>query len=204
MNSSEIAKIYDEQCVKSKSSWEASFWSGAEDQYGRFVVVGSHLGNFGSIIDVGCGQGDFFYFLLRRNPNLFYLGLDLSAEAISRAKKHTQAYFLHDDFLTSESLTTVDYVVGMGAFSMIADGDQYEYLGNALSKCFSLCKKGVVFTITAESADVKFPQIFYYSPIRVLEIICKITPYFVLNTSSLGSEILGVLIKNESEDNSQV
>ena len=79
-----IETFFDECCkLYGDKSWAASAWASKENQHAMFRCL-SLVGDMseGSVLDVGCGQGDFCDFLGTEN----YTGIDISKEMITRAK----------------------------------------------------------------------------------------------------------------------
>lgn len=67
MDSNEIAAYYDETCRNSQYGWQASLLFSEDDQYVRFATVNSIIAPNSSVLDVGCGQGDFCPFAVPKN-----------------------------------------------------------------------------------------------------------------------------------------
>lgn len=196
MDFSEIADYYDESCRSTEHSWQAACWFSEEDQYVRFSIVNGIINApNSSILDVGCGQGDFCTFA--QNKNLLYTGIDVSGLMIEKAKQRfPKANFVQWDFLSLPPEEKFDYVLALGSFS-IKTNDQYEYIESAIKKCYETCNKAVAITMTVETADVKYDdsQIFYYCPKKIFEIATSLTPYLIVNTASLPCELVLFMFK---------
>mgnify|MGYP003143015467 FL=1 len=52
----------------------------------RFDTMGTHIPTRGSLLDVGCGLGNFCRYIKARNPALDVVGIDYSKFAIKKAK----------------------------------------------------------------------------------------------------------------------
>ena len=72
MDKQEIIKFYNESCENSTSGWEASRWFSEESQYERFAIAAGFLLPECSVLDVGCGTGDFYEFIKSRYKNIKY------------------------------------------------------------------------------------------------------------------------------------
>jgi len=88
----------------SKSLWEQQYGSGHWDylhslgERGRFSVLAGYLHELkpdGAVLDVGCGEGLLYQRLLSRPSH--YLGLDISAAAIERARTTSTGQFVCTD-----------------------------------------------------------------------------------------------------------
>lgn len=191
MDSSEIAAYYDQSCRNSQYGWQASLLFSEDDQYVRFATVNSIIAPNSSVLDVGCGQGDFCPFA--KIKNLFYTGVDVSGEMIQKAKqKFPAANFVQWDFVSNPIEEKFDYVMALGTFSLKVE-NQYEYIEKALRQCFANCNKAVAATILTTVSDVKYEgdesKLFYYDPAKLFAIASKITPYLIFNTATLPCEV---------------
>lgn len=183
-----IPKFYDQSCEDSKYGWQASRWQSEDDQFERFVAASiSLLHSNCSILDVGCGQGDFYDFIRSRYKGIEYKGIDVSEKMITKAKeKHGN--FENKDILNFEE--SFDYVFALGTFNLCTS-DQYEYLTKHIKKCFECCKKSLVVALTSEASEVKYERpIYYYCPRKVLDLALQVSPYISINTAVLPSEII--------------
>jgi SAM-dependent methyltransferase len=189
-----IAQFYDELCKNCELGWQAAGWMSEENQYANFVLISSIISPNSSVLDVGCGQGDFYNYI--KNNKIQYYGIDISELMIKKAKQtNPNVKFFQKDFL-EEKFENFDYVIASGAFSFKTK-NQYEYIENCIEKCYKTCNKAAALTVTSELADIKYDEpLFYYSPIQILEIALKFTPYIIINTSSLPNELVLFLYKN--------
>lgn len=189
-----IAEFYNELCRSFEHSWQAAGWESQDNQYVNFLLLESIISPNSSVLDVGCGQGDLYSKI--KNKNVKYQGWDISDLMIEKAKsKHPKVSFLNKDFF-EDSSEKFDCVVAAGAFSFKVE-DQYSYIEKAIRLCVDRCNSAAAITMTSELADVKYEEpLFYYSPVKILEISLSITPYVILNTSSLPNEMVLFLYKN--------
>lgn len=189
-----IAEFYDELCKNCELGWQAAGWMSEENQYANFVLISSIIAPNSSVLDVGCGQGDFYNYI--KNNKIQYCGIDISELMIKKAKQNNpNINFFQKDFL-EENFENFDYVIASGAFSFKTK-NQYEYIENCIEKCYKICNRASALTVTSELADIKYDEpLFYYSPIEILEIALKFTPYVIINTSSLPNELVLFMYKN--------
>ncbi|WP_452223637.1 class I SAM-dependent methyltransferase [Lacinutrix chionoecetis] len=96
-------------------------WTTKQAQQLRFEAIVSLFDfNNASVLDIGCGDGDFKAFLDERFVNIDYIGIDIQNQFIDFAKKRFKdqknTWFYHTDFTTCQ-LPNVDVVVACGALS---------------------------------------------------------------------------------------
>ncbi len=188
-----IPKFYDDLCLCSENSWNSCGWDSQDTQYAHFVLLGSVIKQNSTVIDVGCGQGDFYNYL--KNLNIKYLGIDFSEQMIKIAQqKHKEADFLKANFF--DCSLKADFVIASGSFNFKVE-NQYEYIQNAIKLCYETCNKACAIALTSDLAKVKYEEpIFYYCPKKLLEISLNLTSKVVLNTSSFEDEFILLLHKD--------
>jgi cyclopropane fatty-acyl-phospholipid synthase-like methyltransferase len=111
-----------------------------------------------TLLDVGCGYGDFFYYYVTRNFMLSrYSAVDLNPDFISETKERMVADGfggvlgnLKDssmlDYLSAPTVTQHDAVVCISAFSSFAD-DGLDKLKQSIEAMFDNCIHATVFTV---------------------------------------------------------
>lgn len=126
-----------------------------------------------SILDVGCGTGDLYEYLLQFE-NVHYTGIDVFEEGIKKAKrKFPDGNFQHQDFLTIEE-AQYDFVLSSGALTTKLHTDNYEVLYSWVKKMWEIAQVGVVFNLLLEryNGDYSY-NLFVYNRQRVLELTAK-------------------------------
>ncbi|MDQ6991692.1 MAG: class I SAM-dependent methyltransferase [Mariprofundaceae bacterium] len=127
----------------------ALYWSGKDIQDIRFQVsadIGIQDGD--SILDVGCGFGDFKCWAEKKELTLDYTGIDLSPDLLAEAeKRHPDAKFLEGDLfdMTFEN-ENFDWVILSGALNEQLN-DKSAYAKRVIQRMYRLCRKGVAFNM---------------------------------------------------------
>jgi ubiquinone/menaquinone biosynthesis C-methylase UbiE len=159
-----------------------------------------------SVLDVGCGVGDFWKQIDQKNLPIDYLGVDISKEVIQEAMLKNpslpkRANFACGDFLDIEFQGKFDWVIAAGSFNLSlqsSDNFQYQYVDFIFEKMFKLCKKGVVVTMLSDLGSFPnglFKDLFYYSPSKILSHSLKLTNSVILDHDSLDSQFICSLLK---------
>ena len=122
-----------------------SLWGSKESQEVRFSVL-CRIGELAgaTILDVGCGFGDFYGYLAKRRVILGdYLGIDCVEDMLAVARKrHPDARFENWDLSEVADSMKLDWVFGSGLFTLTGS-EWSEYLVQTVRKMFSLAKRGV-------------------------------------------------------------
>jgi SAM-dependent methyltransferase len=122
-------------------------WYSEDSQKIRFEVLASFLKDeifSSSIVDAGCGFGDFYLFLEKQNliPKQ-YIGIDCVQDFIDISKQRLpNRTFTCRDILRDE-LVYADWYVASGSLNILNSFDTWVFL----EKMLSYSKKGVVFNI---------------------------------------------------------
>lgn len=126
-----------------------------------------------SILDVGCGTGDLYEYLLQFDQ-VKYLGIDVFEEGVKKAQqKFPAGKFIVEDFLTAD-LEKSDFVFSSGALTTKLHSDNYQILSTWVKKMWELTKVGMVFNVLLERYSGDYSHNLYvYNKQRVLELTAK-------------------------------
>ena len=168
-----LASVYEPDNVKRTG------WSSRSTQIARFSVlakIGSLKGK--SILDVGCGIGDFYKYLLERKFQGKYIGYDLVAANCSAAsEKYGSGLFFQRDILDITDEQQFDYVLASGIFYLPAD-DWNDAVSITLKRMFELCKIGIAANFLSIYSPNKIPDLFYVHPATIINICSNFTNVF--------------------------
>jgi len=119
-------------------------WSSDAHQTIRFdkilTLLGEDIKNI-SIVDAGCGFGDFYMYLQDNNLHVEkYTGIDSLKKMCTIAKKKTGCDIIHADITTSQ-LPSADYYICSGALNVLTAFETHLFIQN----CFTSSKKGFIF-----------------------------------------------------------
>ncbi len=101
-----------------------------------------------SVLDLGCGYGEFKPFLDERFSDVTYLGIDFLDEFIQVAKKRfgklDNTFFLKADFHTAV-FPKVDFIVASGSLNYRSTNPEHPW--NVIEKMWLSAEKGVAFNL---------------------------------------------------------
>jgi len=127
----------------------ALYWSGRGIQELRFRVladVGIQAGD--SVLDVGCGFGDFKGWSDSSACPVDYTGIDLSPDLLMQAEqRHPDAAFYAGDLFDMDFADdSFDWVILSGALNeQLHDDSAYAF--RVITRMYKLCRKGVAFNM---------------------------------------------------------
>lgn len=192
---------YDKAFEQYGKSHKALLWGGdAEKQVRRFKGISEHIitnPSINSVLDVGCGFGDFYSYLSSAGFTGSYTGLDLNSNFIKVAKSLFPAgTFICgslDELMTKK---TYDAVISCGIFNYkLRNGCNLKYIENSLNKIFSLCNCLSSCDFLTSIVDWKNTNSFHLDPLDLIQMVTPITNKFRINHHYLEYEYSVTLFK---------
>lgn len=161
---------------------QALGWTGETEQLIRFQAlldIGDLTGR--TILDVGSGLGDLYYFLRLNLDHFAYLGVELVPVLYAEAqKKYPEAKFINQDFLEFP-VHLFDYVLSSGAMSFKVPNHKEKYFA-MIEKMFALSKAGVAFNMLNKAWHADDDLYAAYDSAEI-EAFCRtIAPKIILKT----------------------
>ncbi len=174
-------KFYKNALKKHGANARGLNWHGDYSQMKRFEVILGLLSNdlspADTIIDAGCGFGDFYTFINNLH-DINYTGYEIVSENIQIAKKRTSQKVYHVDILT-DSLEVADFYIASGSMNILSRFETYLFI----ERCFSHCKKGFVFNLPyGKNENCNFN---YFLPSDIKEFVKKFDCEVILKTGYL-------------------
>lgn len=170
----------------------------------RFTAL-SEIGNLDgcSILDVGCGFGDFYGFLVNRGITVDYTGVDINPQFIEIAKNaYPDARFIAGDFDDSCLQENYDWVFAAGIFT-IRISDNEAFTKAMLRKMLSVSRRGV-------AADFLLPtysehdEYWRPAPDEMLRFCRTLSRRVALRCDYMADEYCVYLYKNDQADERNV
>lgn len=191
-------RYFDQKASLSDGGAEAVGWFDRETQEKRFLVLSLMTDWTGcTLLDVGCGTGDFYRYLRKQCIDVEYTGIDCSAVMVKQAKQlNPGGMFSEQDFFDDSFSARYDFIVASGVFNYRVD-DQVNFLFAGIKKMFDLCHQGITFNILSNCTplDQQFKTFFYYDPVEVLRFCLTLTPYVELKQNYLPNDFTVSLLK---------
>lgn len=174
-----IERYYNELVEKYGDSYKSCDYGNKDSQIKKFKVL---LGVFDqkaiSVLDVGCGTGDFYCYLKEKFNYINYEGIDLSEKMVALCKsKYGEKLFKQKNLLDYKHKK--DFIVANGVFYLIRTNPE-KNMQILINYMFSLCCKGVAFNSLSSWATKKEEKEFYADPIKILEFCSTLTQKVVL------------------------
>ncbi|MCV0393512.1 MAG: class I SAM-dependent methyltransferase [Nitrosopumilus sp.] len=148
-----------------------------------------------SVIDIGCGYGDFLAFLNKKRFNVKYTGIDINERFIDIAKsKHPNSYFDVRDIEKKPLKKKFDWAFAIGTTNQ---NGSYSYIEKLMKEMLKISKKGIAIDFLSTYVDFKKPSNFHASPEKVFKIAKKFSKRVVLKHDYLPFEFCIFIYKND-------
>jgi cyclopropane fatty-acyl-phospholipid synthase-like methyltransferase len=172
------------QYSKNRKRSEKVAWMNPGSQAENFRLVSNHIKSGESVLDYGCGVGDFLSHLKRRKIQIGdYLGVDINPTFIELAKKK----YVDNEFnlITKiDQITgTYDKVCAIGVFTWYIGKKDFIH---AINKLYEMCNKEVLLTLLYgpwRFDDYWTSKYRYYKEDLFLELFPKLEKNFEFSVS---------------------
>lgn len=174
-----LKKHYEPRIDKYSETSEVLDWESREAQFKRFSAMTNNVNiKNKTILDVGCGCGDFYDMIKTTKDCPDYTGVDILQKMVDRATyEHSEAIFICADVFSKDfnpekafGRSHFDIVYASGIFNLQA-GNNEEFLKKAIPILASLSIKVFAFNLL----DPKSPNIdssyFYYDPKDAIRLV---------------------------------
>jgi len=163
-----IIENYLKLFLRYGSGPEVGQWSseGQQFRFEKLIQIGDLRGC--RVLDIGCGLGDLYPFLLKRFDQIDYTGIDIVSQLVDKAaKKYPNANFLCRDILTSGIDGMFEYAFISGMFNNTIK-DCSDFMKRIISVVFQHCTKGFAFNFTSTYVNHIDTGMAYHDPIDIL------------------------------------
>ena len=181
-----ITSFYNNRYKQQGDDISSVGWRDKSSQWLRFDMLFRGYDPRGkTILDVGCGFGDLYGFILEKfGSNFQYIGIDISSELIQKAEKKYSAnnakFYQCDVFsLKEHTQVSIDYSVESGMLSFkIADNNIYAQ--QVMDAMFALSSMGISLNFLTDQVDYQLEKNHHFSIQNVLCWGSKLSKNFVL------------------------
>lgn len=143
----EHEQFYGSALLRHGPRAEGLQWASQETQILRFEILRALLPHDLSeltLVDAGCGFGDFFDYLRTRGDTPGrYIGLDVMAPMVEAARERTGCEIRLCDVLHERRLPVADYYLCSGAMNTLTQEETQRFI----TRCLSAAGQGFIFNL---------------------------------------------------------
>lgn len=135
-----------------------------------------------SVIDVGCGLGAFYEFLISKGRKMSYLGIDIVPEFVRAAGESLLgAVFVCRDIFKDGLPAAADHIVMCQVFNnRFKSSDNATVIREAIRICFEATNMSVSIDMLSKYVNYEEQSLFYSDPEQMFAYAKTLTPYVVL------------------------
>jgi len=194
MSEAAIASYFNEKAIAFGPTHKAVGWSSRQRQWKRYHEIGSVISDYGgSLLDVGCGVGDFFHYLKQSCLNYTYRGIDIAKEMI-RLAQHAYPGAQFDVAHLPSATYVSDVVVACGVFNLHQGRDHEAYLKAQIQQLVDHTRECCVVSLLSERAPKK-EDCFYYVPLSFVEELTPLGWKLTIRDEYLDNDVLLIFRK---------
>jgi SAM-dependent methyltransferase len=173
----------------------------ARSQWFRFIMFSRFNDLAGaSVLDVGCGVGDFWTHLLDVAPDIRYTGLDLSPAMVERCRERfPDTRFEAVNLLEWQTDERWDYVTAIAIHNVVMENG-WEILEAMTRRQFDLCNVATHLSLLTTQFEGYAPHIQPWDPARLLALAFSLTPYVSLRHDYLPHDFSITLYREPLAD----
>lgn len=157
-------------------------WGSVSSQEKRFKIL-SQIGikNNDSVLDVGCGLGDFYGWAHDNGLNrIEYKGIDITPALIDAAReKYPKADFQVMNILDTSWTTTAHYVIASGIFAK-RKHDALSFATAMITRLYETASKGIAFNSLSTLSTELSEGDTAFDPYEIAEFCRTLSPWVVL------------------------
>jgi biotin carboxylase/SAM-dependent methyltransferase len=174
-----VIERYRERIRRHGVTFESMASGSPEKQRARHEIHRFALAtNAGSVLDIGCGLGQFYGYLTARQIACQYTGYDIVPEYVAYCREHLpECRFEVRNILEKGIGGTFDTVVMSQVWNnRYAHSDNWEVLETALRLAYARSRVSVSVDLMSSYVDYQNKDLFYYSPeqaFRLARAICR-------------------------------
>lgn len=165
----ELLTFFDRHLRDHGDTPQAVRWT-PEGQRLRYEAFREIIGDLGgkSLLDFGCGKGDFYGFLHDRGRSSAYCGVDVNAGLTAMARrKYPEAEFLTLDVEETSWKRRFDVVVACGVFNLRIGGIAAS-LQETLKILYGLCREALHVNFLSARTPRHDVELYYVEPTDLL------------------------------------
>lgn len=146
------------------------------------ALVESGIVDGSTVLDLGCGIGNFYKFLKENFKEINYIGVDLVPEFIDYCNKEFKdeaKFYCEDMNKIIDSLDYIDVVVSSQCFNRkMSDQDNGKFARSVIEKVFNKGARVISMDFLSDNVDFQEERLQYHSVVEMTSFASKLTNQF--------------------------
>lgn len=152
-----------------------------------------------SVLDVGCGFADLFFYLREQGWKGKYFGIDIVGDFLDIARARDSKLDLHNQDLLSGISGKYDFVIASGIFnSKLRSGTNEKYIAACIEEMFRASKVAVSVDFLSAYCDIKKEELWYTDPAFALSLARQLTRRVELRMDYMPFEFSMTLYRDDT------
>jgi tRNA G46 methylase TrmB len=199
---SQVIRRYQQRIAEHGATF-ASLNSGSEEKQAirQWVHASALRGERPSILEIGCGLGDFYKYLIERKRDCSYHGYDIVPEYVAECRRvYAQSKFeVRNIFLDGIDGNYDTVVMSQVLNNRYQKSDNLQVMQRALELAFQHTRVSVSVDMLSTYVDFRNPDLFYYSPEDIFRMAKAIAPRVLIRHDYRAFEFCVQLFHQEAE-----
>ena len=167
-------------------------WEDSVSHEKRFEVLTENVDLDGmKLLDVGCGLGDLYGFLMQKNISCDYTGVDLLERMVEAARiRYPKVEFLQGNVFAEDIFPskTFDVAFSSGIFNLNL-GNNRSFLKDAVGKLLQLSEEAVVFNCLDRASPDPDQRYYYFTPGEIRKLLADYPVSVTIVSGYLGNDL---------------
>ena len=137
-------------------------WSNREEQYASYAEIIGTIPEGSSIMDFGCGRGDFYAWheMTYGKGSVDYVGIDANETLIDVGNRIYEGInLICDDWFNTNKIDNKDWCINIRSNNLRYDRQieitDFEYVTQTIDKMFEKCNKGLIISLSSDKFDIE-------------------------------------------------
>lgn len=175
-----ISSYYDQLVNQYGHSPRACDYGNPLSQQTKFRTLSEVMDLTGkTILDVGCGMGDYADYLTGRFRDFTYSGIDISPKMVETARQAHPSLDIQMGNIIKDAMGRFDVITANGIFYLLGPGAP-TLMKEMVARMYALSIRAVAFNSLSSWAHDKEEGEFYADPLETTEFCRQLTPWVVL------------------------
>lgn len=172
----EIEQYYNPKIKDGNLDYEILGWENRQAHLSRFKTLLKTVDLSGkTLLDVGCGLGTLYDYIIDNNINITYSGVDILEEMIKKARsRHRNIDFSCIDIFDEKKAFNRKFnvVFASGIFNLNL-GNNIQFIRKALDSFFEIADQIIAFNLLHEDSENKEDRYYYSNPADINKLLLE-------------------------------